>query len=837
MRTLPLATESPLVRATSAEQMRVGLAPGLEQLARERFTGGMIARQFEMGAATSAAISDEERETFREAERGRRSRQAELERELVYETDQIRIGQLNSELDALLGETQAQRDEIFRSAVDDGRLLEPETVQERYGIEADRLMSPREAELIVQGRREQEIRNAIVDAGPRGLVPGALRFGTSVLTAATDPVELASMFIPVVGPARSAAMVARFGRVGGRTAIGATEGAVGSLLTEPLYYGLSQAQQLDYSMEDALFNVGAGLFLGGGIGTVAGIFSRRDLNYGDIAEATRFDNQVISGDAVELPAPPVGVRAAEPVEPVQPIEPEVAPALRFFGPDPDREQLPNTRDRGVRFHGARSSIAQIDPDYISPGDANIYGNGFYTSDAVSITEGYSRSRGSTEGVVYRIDEVGEVNPFNMEQPVPQFLIDQIREDEDLLNEALGEGPANLREFFDNVRELSPQYGLPRYEVQEIFDGIHDIFRQNGFNALDHIGGLGTGRAPHNVRIYLNAADQVRLSAVDPNNPLPDLLPPAGQERAIAQDAAARQRFREETYGFMGGRQSFELAVRMMANDASVNVELTMPRAVPRPQTLSEFVRERGGINSTDPAVRAQLDELQAAGIDPEEITRIAQEGGVVAPVGANTLQEMATLAQQRGFIDAADGVALVGALRQEAGGSFVFRRQDKRKAGQWRKYHQAENDIQAELMRREDIRSELDAIGYRDATEDEIGLLSSEMARGRTLDEAAKVIGIQAEGLRAAALAKYMESPEADRVANPQSSARVDQTPDDFDIDAAMVREEEILRQMEVDGTLTAEQRATLDAVRAIDTRTDAYIEAVQAAAICVTRT
>ena len=198
---------------------------------------------------------------------------------------------------------------------------------------------------------------------------------------------------------------------------------------------------------------------------------------------------------------------------------------------------------------------------------------------------------------------------------------------------------------------------------------------------------------------------------------------------------------------------------------------------------------------------------------------------------------MATLAQQRGFIDAADGVALVGALRQEAGGSFVFRRQDKRKAGQWRKYHQAENDIQAELLRREDIRSELDAIGYRDATEDEIGLLSSEMARGRTLDEAAKVIGIQAEGLRAAALAKYMESPEADRLADPEASARVDQTPEDFDVDADIAVKEEILRQMEVDGTLTADQRATLDAVRAMDTRTDAYMEAVQAAAICVTRT
>ena len=618
MRILPLVTESPLIRATGAEQMRVGLAPGLRALAEEPATGGLLARQFEMGSATSAAISDDEREAFREADRGRLLRQRELERELLYETDQVRIEQLNSELNAILEERNVQRDEIFRSAVDDGRLLEPETVQERYGIEADRLMSPREAELIVQGRREQEIRNAIVAAGPRGLVPGVLRFGASMVPFATDPVEIASMFIPVVGPARSAAMIARFGRVGGRAAIGATEGAVGSLLTEPLYYGLSQSQQLDYSMRDALFNVGAGLFLGGGIGTVAGIFARRGVDYNEVAAAVRPETQVISGDPIELPTPPTAARAAE--------------------------------------------------------DAEV----------------------------------------------------------------------------------------------------------------------------------------------------------------LTADAAARQRFREETYGFMGGRQSFEQAIRMMANDASVNVELTMPRAVPRPQTLSEFVRERGGINSTDPEFRAQLEQF---GADPEEMTRLAQDASVAGPIGANTLDQMAVLAQRQGFIETPDRTALVAAMRQEAEGTFVFRSRDQRKANQWRRYHQAENDVQAELLRRQSIRDELEAIGYRDATNDEIALLSSEMARGRTLDDAAKTIGIQAEGLRAAALARQMEDPANDPLSDFDASMRAERTPEDFDFDAAMVREQEVLRQMEVDGTLTAEQRAILDEIRAIDERADTYIEAVQAAAVCVMRT
>lgn len=620
MRTRALQTSSPLVRAGAADQLQVGLGAGIQQLAQERFTGGMIARGQEMVGETFSAISDEERAAFREADRERRTREAELERELLYVTDPIQRDRISSELDTILSERGGQRDEIFRSAVDDGRLLEPEAIAEQYGIETDRLMAPREAELLVQGQREQAIREAIVAAGPRGLVPGALRFGTSMVAAATDPVELATMFIPVVGPARSAAMIARFGPVAGRAAIGATEGAVGSLLTEPLYFGLSQSQQLDYTMQDALFNVGAGLFIGGGIGTVAGIFARRQLNYSDINDATRPETQVISGDSIELPAQPAAARVAE--------------------------------------------------------DADV----------------------------------------------------------------------------------------------------------------------------------------------------------------LTADATARQQFREETYGFMGGSESFDLAVRMMANDASVNVELTMPRAVPRPQTVSEFVREKGSINAADPELRAQLQRLEGEDVDLREAMRLAQEGGVASDAGTNTLQDMAQAAQRQGFIDTADVGALIDALRRESGGEFVFRKRDQKRADRWRNYHQASDDTQAEILRREDIRAELEAIGYRDATPEEIAMLSSEMARGRTLNEAGKQIGIQAEGLRAAAIAREMQNPMADPLADFDASMRAERVPEDFDWDAATAREEEILRQMDVDGTLTKEQRALLDEVTSIDERTDTYIQAVQAAAVCVTR-
>jgi hypothetical protein len=207
--------------------------------------------------------------------------------------------------------------------------------------------------------------------------------------------------------------------------------------------------------------------------------------------------------------------------------PPVSSSVKLFGPDPDRPNLPNTRNQGLRFHGARSEISELSPDYIGS-EGNIYGNAFYTSDAVGPASGYRR--GTEEGVVYRVDEIAPVNPFNMEQPVPDWLRSELnRRPDDLLLEALEEGPRNVREFFDNVRELSPQYGLPRYEVQEIFDGLHDLFRLQGFDALDHLGGLRTTTAPHNVRMYLNPAEQIRIHKVDPADPFLDvdlgLVPP------------------------------------------------------------------------------------------------------------------------------------------------------------------------------------------------------------------------------------------------------------------------------------------------------------------------
>jgi hypothetical protein len=158
-------------------------------------------------------------------------------------------------------------------------LQDPVALAEKYGdlgLKFDRPMSEEEAGLLADGKRAEIIRNALIEAGPKGVLPGVAKFGAGLLGVATDPLEIATMFIPVVGQAGKAAAVARFGRVGGRVAVGAIEGGVGQALTEPLYYGMSKSAQLDYDMADSLMNIGLGFVFGGGIGSVAGALSRAE---------------------------------------------------------------------------------------------------------------------------------------------------------------------------------------------------------------------------------------------------------------------------------------------------------------------------------------------------------------------------------------------------------------------------------------------------------------------------------------------------------------------------------------------------------------------------------
>jgi len=277
MRPRQLKQDSAVIRATGFADLEVSAGQVFKQAFEAPTVGNLLYHKYKTTNDRYKNLTEEEKNNFFDQQEDFFNRTHQLKSELEQETDPIKRDRLLDEMDELYKHKNVQREFQTQKMIDDGRLLTVDALNDEYGdlYTFEKPQSREVAEMLVKNKREELIRNAILEKGLDDVSGYTALISGALLAAATDPVELAAAFIPYFGQARRAATVARFGKVKGRTAIGAAEGLAGSLVTEPLYYGLSQQLQLDYSMGEALLNVGVGTLLGSGIGTIAGLTARR----------------------------------------------------------------------------------------------------------------------------------------------------------------------------------------------------------------------------------------------------------------------------------------------------------------------------------------------------------------------------------------------------------------------------------------------------------------------------------------------------------------------------------------------------------------------------------
>lgn len=130
-------------------------------------------------------------------------------------------------------------------------------------------------DILIRRKREERERQLVLENAPGSTLPLQLLAGFAA--SAVDPINVASAFIPVVGEARYASMLANAGtraaRFGVRARVGAMQGAVGAAVVEPLILMASEQDQADYGMADSLMNVAFGTVLGGGLHATGGLIS------------------------------------------------------------------------------------------------------------------------------------------------------------------------------------------------------------------------------------------------------------------------------------------------------------------------------------------------------------------------------------------------------------------------------------------------------------------------------------------------------------------------------------------------------------------------------------
>ena len=171
--------------------------------------------------------------------------------------------------------------EQYTGKADAGNIISKETWAEseyfRDGIQVgDDGIKEGLAQLLAERADRRRDFQITLQRSKGGFGLGAAQFGVAIAGSFLDPLNIASAFIPVVGPARAAAMAAKFGKSGSRAMKGAVDGAVGAAVLEPLIIGAAAAEQdQSYTLLDSFLNVAVGSALGSGLHVGFGKISDR----------------------------------------------------------------------------------------------------------------------------------------------------------------------------------------------------------------------------------------------------------------------------------------------------------------------------------------------------------------------------------------------------------------------------------------------------------------------------------------------------------------------------------------------------------------------------------
>jgi len=146
--------------------------------------------------------------------------------------------------------------------------MEASEAQAKYpGIKVSTPVPESVAQAMYRHYQNEQLRADILARSDGSLLASApVGFAVGLAAGLLDPLNIAAGLVPVFGQARTAAMVARAGGIGGRAAvragIGAAEGAVGMAALEPLQYGLDRFEGNDWTMGDAVHRIAMGAAMG-----------------------------------------------------------------------------------------------------------------------------------------------------------------------------------------------------------------------------------------------------------------------------------------------------------------------------------------------------------------------------------------------------------------------------------------------------------------------------------------------------------------------------------------------------------------------------------------------
>lgn len=307
-------------------------------------------------------------------------------------------------------------------------------------------------DLLIERKKREVALQAVTQRSP-SVTASALGFGMDLLGQATDPMNIAAAFVPVVREARFLAWARASGPAAARLGRGVVEGVAGAALVEPFILAAAEQEQADYNMMDSLLNIAFGGVLGGGFHTAGGAISD--------AVARRFGGRTLS-------------------ERLQVVEPEV------------REQA------------LRTAVAQA-----------LEGRAVNVEPVLSGSRFLDTTSLSTRNVVYQSDAVSEAPGLRAETPEPteQPSVAEVSRDTLVPYQPL----SRRRQFFDDeekahaaARNAGPDVRVVRQE-----DGRYTLAKSSQAEPLrDPHGRVRLFRTQRQAQKYIERSARARKDDLD-----------------------------------------------------------------------------------------------------------------------------------------------------------------------------------------------------------------------------------------------------------------------------------------------------------------------------------
>lgn len=170
----------------------------------------------------------------------------------------------------------------------------------------------------------------------------------------------------------------------------------------------------------------------------------------------------------------------------------------------------------IRFHGSRRNV-KLDEFGHLVSDNNLYGPGFYTTKSENVAKGYAGNEPGMvpEGTVYEIREKGEVQAYNLDQPIQADFFNAL----DRVVETGDPAAKMLRSFVETYPRDDMSLQLQKLQEHYVNSEAYTDFivkiqrelKKEGYGAFDHEGGRVFGGEKHPVRIYWDPHQQLKIT--------------------------------------------------------------------------------------------------------------------------------------------------------------------------------------------------------------------------------------------------------------------------------------------------------------------------------------